>query len=189
MESQRTLLVAQPPRPKRHARHSLIFDSAQILSFAYKTRLEHIPTLKARGGKVHLLNSPPSVPLQRKDPRHESPTHPPPRPAGPSPGPQHRLRVHRRGRRWPPAPRTDLGRPSSVQIDERIARTRTDQIFTNHAEWEVEGIYEFTLPEGAIITDLVLWIGDKRIQGDGPRKGRGAPDVRRYCAPAASTQP
>lgn len=52
-----------------------------------------------------------------------------------------------------------------VQIDERIARTRTDQIFTNHAEWEVEGIYEFTLPEGAIITDLVLWIDDKRIQG------------------------
>lgn len=53
-----------------------------------------------------------------------------------------------------------------VQIDERVARTRTDQIFTNHAEWEVEGIYEFTLPEGAIITDLVLWIGDKRIQGE-----------------------
>lgn len=52
-----------------------------------------------------------------------------------------------------------------VQIDERIARTRTDQIFTSHAEWEVEGIYEFTLPEGAIITDLVLWIDDKRIQG------------------------
>lgn len=52
-----------------------------------------------------------------------------------------------------------------VQIDERIARTRTDQIFTNHAEWEVEGIYEFALPEGAIITDLVLWIDDKRIQG------------------------
>ena len=53
-----------------------------------------------------------------------------------------------------------------VQIDERIARTRTDQIFTSHAEWEVEGIYEFTLPEGAIITDLVLWIGDRRIQGE-----------------------
>ena len=52
-----------------------------------------------------------------------------------------------------------------VRIDERVARTRTDQIFTNHAEWEVEGIYEFTLPEGAIITDLVLWIGDKRVQG------------------------
>ena len=52
-----------------------------------------------------------------------------------------------------------------VRIDERVARTRTDQIFTNHADWEVEGIYEFTLPEGAIITDLVLWIGDKRIQG------------------------
>ena len=52
-----------------------------------------------------------------------------------------------------------------VRIDERVARTRADQIFTNHAEWEVEGIYEFTLPEGAIITDLVLWIGDERVQG------------------------
>ena len=35
-----------------------------------------------------------------------------------------------------------------VQIDERIARTRTDQIFTNHANRVVEGIYEFTLPQG-----------------------------------------
>ena len=52
-----------------------------------------------------------------------------------------------------------------VQIDERIARTRTDQIFTNHSDRELEGIYEFTLPDGAIITDLVLWIEDKRIQG------------------------
>ena len=62
-----------------------------------------------------------------------------------------------------------------VQIDERIARTRTDQIFTNHAEWVVEGIYEFTLPEGAIITDLVLWIDDKRtVGGSWPvRESRG----------------
>ena len=52
-----------------------------------------------------------------------------------------------------------------VQIDERVARTRTDQVFTNRADGVVEGIYEFTLPEGAIITDLVLWIGDKRVQG------------------------
>ena len=52
-----------------------------------------------------------------------------------------------------------------VEIEERVARTRTDQIFTNHANRVVEGIYEFTLPEGAIITDLVLWIDDKRVQG------------------------
>ena len=52
-----------------------------------------------------------------------------------------------------------------VRIDERVARTRTDQIFTNHAKQVVEGIYEFTLPEGAVITDLVLWIDDKRVQG------------------------
>ena len=51
------------------------------------------------------------------------------------------------------------------QADRRVARTRTDQVFTNRADRVVEGIYEFTLPEGAIITDLVLWIGDKRVQG------------------------
>ena len=29
-----------------------------------------------------------------------------------------------------------------VQIDERVARTRTDQVFTNRADRVVEGIYE-----------------------------------------------
>ena len=53
----------------------------------------------------------------------------------------------------------------SVTIGDRVAVTRMDQVFTNLSDAQVEGIYEFTLPEGAIITDLVLWIGDKRIQG------------------------
>jgi hypothetical protein len=52
-----------------------------------------------------------------------------------------------------------------VNIQDRVAVTRTDQVFTNHSNRVVEGIYEFALPPGAIITDLVLWIGDKRIQG------------------------
>ena len=53
----------------------------------------------------------------------------------------------------------------TVTIQDRVAVTRVDQIFTNHSDQQVEGIYEFALPSGAIITDLVLWIGDKRIQG------------------------
>ena len=52
-----------------------------------------------------------------------------------------------------------------VTIQDRVAVTRIDQVFTSHFDWQVEGIYEFALPSGAIITDLVLWIGEKRVQG------------------------
>ena len=52
-----------------------------------------------------------------------------------------------------------------VDIRERVAVTRVDQIFTNHSDDVLEGIYEFALPSGAIITDLVLWIGEERVQG------------------------
>ena len=52
-----------------------------------------------------------------------------------------------------------------IGIEGRVAVTRTDQVFTNHADRVLEGIYEFALPDGAIITDLVLWIDGKRIPG------------------------
>ena len=52
-----------------------------------------------------------------------------------------------------------------IEIEGRVAVTRTDQVFTNHAGRVLEGIYEFELPHGAIITDLVLWIDGKRIPG------------------------
>jgi Ca-activated chloride channel homolog len=52
-----------------------------------------------------------------------------------------------------------------VDIKDRIAVTRADQVFTNLSDRQLEGIYEFELPPGAIITDLVLWIGEKRVQG------------------------
>ena len=76
-----------------------------------------------------------------------------------------------------------------MQIDERVARTRTDQIFTNHADWVVEGIYEFTLPEGAIITDLVLWIDDKRVQGLILEKEEARQTFTTTLCASASTQP
>ncbi|MEW6752303.1 MAG: VIT domain-containing protein [Candidatus Latescibacterota bacterium] len=52
-----------------------------------------------------------------------------------------------------------------VRIADRVAVTRVDQVFTNRSASQVEGIYEFVLPQGAFITDLVLWIGDRRVQG------------------------
>ena len=42
-----------------------------------------------------------------------------------------------------------------VDIRDRIAVTRLDQVFTNLSDREVEGIFDFPLPEGAVITDLV----------------------------------
>ncbi len=52
-----------------------------------------------------------------------------------------------------------------VHLQDRVAVTRIDQVFTNRSDNTVEGIYEFALPPRAIITDLVLWIGEKRVQG------------------------
>ena len=52
-----------------------------------------------------------------------------------------------------------------TDIRDRVAVTHMDQVFTNHSDDVLEGIYEFALPRGAIITDLALWIGKNRVQG------------------------
>ena len=52
-----------------------------------------------------------------------------------------------------------------VQIQDRLAVTRTDQVFPNRSGRVTEGIYEFKLPTGAIITDLVLWIEGRPVKG------------------------
>ena len=76
-----------------------------------------------------------------------------------------------------------------VQIDERIARTRTDQIFTNHSDREARGDLRVHPARrrhhhgpGAL---------DRRQADPGahPRKGRGSTDLRRHRAPAGSTRP
>ena len=54
---------------------------------------------------------------------------------------------------------------ASVRIDDRLAVTRLDQVFRNPTPHEVEGVYDFVVPAGATLTDLVLWIGDRRVQG------------------------
>ncbi len=52
-----------------------------------------------------------------------------------------------------------------VSIEDHIAVTYVDQVFTNHSDRAEEAVYEFTLPAGAIITDLWLWIEGEPVQG------------------------
>ena len=52
-----------------------------------------------------------------------------------------------------------------VQIDERIARTRTGPDLHQPSRLGGRGDLRVHLPDGAIITDPGAWIGDKRIQG------------------------
>jgi len=79
-----------------------------------------------------------------------------------------------------------------VQIQDRLAVTRTDQVFTNRSGRVTEGIYEFKLPTGAIITDLVLWIDGRPVKGIIMEKeeGRQAYDavVHRRVDPALIEQ-
>lgn len=51
-----------------------------------------------------------------------------------------------------------------VWIEDHIAVTRVEQVFTSHAAWQEEAVYQFSLPGGAIITDLWLWIEDEPVQ-------------------------
>ena len=79
-----------------------------------------------------------------------------------------------------------------VRIQDRVAVTRMDQVFTNHSGSVVEGIYEFQLPDGAIITELVLWIEGQPVKGIVMEKeeGRAVYDaiVRRRIDPALVEQ-
>jgi len=50
-----------------------------------------------------------------------------------------------------------------VELRDRVAVTRVDQVFRNPLDRSVEGIYEFTLPPGAFVTDLALWVDARRI--------------------------
>jgi len=53
----------------------------------------------------------------------------------------------------------------NTTIQDRLAITRVDQVFTNDDSSLVQGIYEFKLPADATITDLVLWIEGRPIRG------------------------
>ena len=53
-----------------------------------------------------------------------------------------------------------------IQIKDQVATTRVDQVFVNDNPWTVEGTYIFPLPEGAAVSDFVMWVDGKAVRGE-----------------------
>ena len=53
----------------------------------------------------------------------------------------------------------------TVKIDNQIATTHVDQVFYNPNSWTVEGTYIFPLPKDAVVSNFVLLIDGKPVQG------------------------
>ncbi len=53
----------------------------------------------------------------------------------------------------------------TVTIEDQVATTRVEQEFLNEHEWECEGTYVFPLPEGAAVSEFVMWVDGKPIEG------------------------
>lgn len=53
-----------------------------------------------------------------------------------------------------------------VQIKDQVATTRVDQVFINDHPWTAEGTYIFPLPEGAAVSDFVMWVDGTAVHGE-----------------------
>jgi Ca-activated chloride channel family protein len=54
----------------------------------------------------------------------------------------------------------------TVTITGQVATTRVDQVFVNDNPWAAEGTYIFPLPEGAAVSDFVMWVDDEPVRGE-----------------------
>ncbi|HID89999.1 MAG TPA: VWA domain-containing protein, partial [Anaerolineae bacterium] len=54
----------------------------------------------------------------------------------------------------------------TVTIEDQVAVTRVEQEFVNECDWEVEGTYVFPLPEGAAVSEFVMWVDGKPVEGE-----------------------
>jgi Ca-activated chloride channel family protein len=52
----------------------------------------------------------------------------------------------------------------TVRIEDQIAVTHVEQEFLNEHEWECEGTYIFPLPEGAAVSEFVMWVDGERVE-------------------------
>jgi Ca-activated chloride channel family protein len=52
----------------------------------------------------------------------------------------------------------------TVRIEDQVAVTRVEQEFLNEHEWECEGTYVFPLPEGAAISEFVMWVDGTAVE-------------------------
>ncbi len=53
----------------------------------------------------------------------------------------------------------------TVTIEDQVAVTRVEQEFLNEYDWEVEGTYVFPLPEGAAVSEFVMWVDGVPVEG------------------------
>ncbi len=54
----------------------------------------------------------------------------------------------------------------TVTIDDQVAVTHVDQVFSNPNDWPVEGTYTFPLPKEAAVCNFVLWMDGEPVQGE-----------------------
>ncbi|HPE62956.1 MAG TPA: VIT domain-containing protein [Methanothrix sp.] len=54
----------------------------------------------------------------------------------------------------------------NVSIEDQVATTKVDQVFVNDNPWTAEGTYVFPLPEGAAVSDFVLWADGEPVRGE-----------------------
>jgi Ca-activated chloride channel family protein len=54
----------------------------------------------------------------------------------------------------------------SVDIINQVAETSVDQVFLNPYAKDIEGTFYFPLPEEAAISEFVMYMGDKKVQGE-----------------------
>lgn len=52
-----------------------------------------------------------------------------------------------------------------VKVDQQVAVTHVDQVFTNPNDWPVEGTYVFPLPMDAVVSSFVLWVDGEPVKG------------------------
>ncbi|MBN1761307.1 MAG: VWA domain-containing protein [Chitinispirillaceae bacterium] len=55
---------------------------------------------------------------------------------------------------------------ADVTITDQMAVTHVDHTFKNETSSRLEGVFIFPLPEGAVVTELALWINGVRVVGD-----------------------
>jgi len=53
----------------------------------------------------------------------------------------------------------------TVTIKDQLALTHVDQVFYNPNDWQVEGSYVFPIPLDAVVSNFVLWIDGKPVEG------------------------
>ncbi|MEE8390101.1 MAG: VIT domain-containing protein [Anaerolineae bacterium] len=53
----------------------------------------------------------------------------------------------------------------TVTIEDQVAVTRVEQEFVNEHDWEREGTYIFPLPEGAAVSEFVMWVDGTPVEG------------------------